>query len=98
MTILNLMVYRHAAFYSPIQSAIAGGFLAHEGFEPTYTVMPPQRSVSEMIASGEIHVSQSAVSARLTHSPVSDKFAAKLSPLSYDREQLRSGSPPLLVC
>jgi len=27
MTILNLMVYRHSAFYSPILSAIAGGFL-----------------------------------------------------------------------
>ena len=63
MTILNLMVYRHSAFYSPILSAIAGGFLAHEGFEATYTVMPAQRSVGEMIASSEIHVSQSAVSA-----------------------------------
>jgi NitT/TauT family transport system substrate-binding protein len=62
MTVLNLMVYRHSAFYSPILSAIAGGFLAHEGFEATYTVMPPQRSVGEMIASGEIHVSQTAVS------------------------------------
>jgi NitT/TauT family transport system substrate-binding protein len=62
MTILNLMVYRHSAFYSPILSAIAGGFLAHEGFEATYTVMPPQRSVGEMIASGEIQASQSAVS------------------------------------
>jgi hypothetical protein len=62
MTILNLMVYRHSAFYSPILSAIAGGFLAHEGFEPTYAVMPPQRSVGEMLASGEIHVSQTAVS------------------------------------
>ena len=62
MTALNLMVYRHSAFYSPILSAIAGGFLAHEGFEATYTVMPPRRNVGEMIASGEIHVSQTAVS------------------------------------
>jgi hypothetical protein len=42
MTIRNLMVYRHSAFYSPIQSAIAGGFLAREGFEATYTIMPLQ--------------------------------------------------------
>jgi hypothetical protein len=42
MTILNLMVYRHCAFYSPILSAIAGGFLEHEGFQPTYAVMSPQ--------------------------------------------------------
>ncbi|HEV8379096.1 MAG TPA: hypothetical protein VGP99_09615 [Tepidisphaeraceae bacterium] len=61
MTTLNLMVYRHSAFYSPILSAIAGGFLAHEGFQATYSVMPPQRSVGEMIASGEIQASQSAV-------------------------------------
>jgi hypothetical protein len=52
MTILNLMVYRHSAFYSPVLSAIAGGFLAHEGFEATY------RSHA-----GEIQVSPSAVSA-----------------------------------
>lgn len=63
MTILNLMVYRHSAFYSPILGGIAKGFFAREGFEPTYTVMPPERSVGEMIASGEIHVSQAAVSA-----------------------------------
>jgi NitT/TauT family transport system substrate-binding protein len=62
MTVLNVMVYRHSAFYSPILSAIAGGFLAHEGFEATYTVMPPGRRVGEMIVSGEIHVSQTAVS------------------------------------
>ena len=62
MTALNLMVYRHSAFYSPILSAIAGGFLAREGFEPTYAVMPSNRNVGEMIASGEIHVSQTAVS------------------------------------
>ena len=62
MTVLNLMVYRHSAFYSPILGAIAGGFLADEGFEATYKVMPPQRNVGDMIASGEIHVSQTAVS------------------------------------
>jgi len=62
MTVLNLMVYRHSAFYSPVLCAIAGGFLKQEGFESTYAVMPPQRSVGEIIASGEVHVSQTAVS------------------------------------
>jgi len=47
------MVYRHSAFYSPLLSAIAGGFLVHEGVEATYSAMPPQRSVGEMIASGD---------------------------------------------
>jgi NitT/TauT family transport system substrate-binding protein len=62
MGTLNLMVYRHSAFYSPLIAGIAQGFFAHEGFEPTYTVMPPGKSVGEMLVSGAIHVSQTAVS------------------------------------
>lgn len=62
MTPLNLMVYRHSAFYSPILAGIAGGFFAREGFTPTYTLMPAGRDVGSMIASGEIHVSQASVS------------------------------------
>jgi len=59
---LNLMVYRHSAFYSPILAGIARGFFSREGFAPTYTVMPAGRDVGEMLASGEIHVSQASVS------------------------------------
>jgi NitT/TauT family transport system substrate-binding protein len=59
---LNLMVYRHSAFYSPILAGIAGGFFAREGFTPSYTVMPPGRDVGAMLASGEIQVSQASVS------------------------------------
>lgn len=62
MGTLNLMVYRHSAFYSPLIAGIAGDFFAAEGFEPTYTVMPPGKSVGEMLVSGAIHVSQTAVS------------------------------------
>ena len=62
MGTLNLMVYRHSAFYSPLIAGIAGGFFAAEGFEPTYTVMQPGKSVGEMLVSGAIHVSQTAVS------------------------------------
>lgn len=62
MGTLNLMVYRHSAFYSPLIAGIAEGFFAAEGFEPTYTVMPPGKSVGEMLVSGAIHVSQTAVS------------------------------------
>jgi NitT/TauT family transport system substrate-binding protein len=62
MGTLNLMVYRHSAFYSPLIAGIAGGFFAHEGFEPTYTVMPQGKSVGEMLVSGAVHVSQTAVS------------------------------------
>lgn len=63
MGTLNLMVYRHSAFYGPLLAGIAGGFFAAEGFEPTYSVMQPGKSVAEMLLSGAIHVSQSSVSA-----------------------------------
>lgn len=59
---LKLMVYRHSAFYSPILAGIAGGFFARAGFAATYTVMPPDRDVGAMLASGEIDVSQASVS------------------------------------
>lgn len=62
MSTLNLMVYRHSAFYSPLLAGIGGGFFAREGFAPSYTVMPAGRSVGDMLACGEIQVSQSAVS------------------------------------
>ena len=62
MGTLNLMVYRHSAFYSPLIAGIAEGFFAAEGFEPTYNVMKPGKSVGEMLVSGAIHVSQTAVS------------------------------------
>ncbi len=62
MTVLRVMVSRHAAFYSPVIGAIAGGFLAREGFEPTYAVAGPGKTVAQAIAAGEADVVQSAVS------------------------------------
>ena len=63
MARLNLMVYRHSAFYSPVIAGIAEGFFAAEGFQASYHVMPAKSSVGEMLASGAIDVSQTAVSA-----------------------------------
>lgn len=62
MTPLNLMVYRHSAFYSPILAGMGAGFFARAGFAPTYTLMPAGSDVGAMIASGMIHVSQASVS------------------------------------
>jgi NitT/TauT family transport system substrate-binding protein len=56
------MASRHSAFYSPLLGAIAGGFLQAEGFEPTYTPLPPGQAVAQLLAAGEIDVAQSAVS------------------------------------
>ncbi len=56
------MVSRHAAFYSPVIGAIAGGFLAREGFDATYAVATPGKTVAQALAAGEADVAQSAVS------------------------------------
>lgn len=62
MTKLRIMVSRHAAFYSPVIGAIAGGFLAREGFEASYAVAAPGKTVAQALAAGEADVAQSAVS------------------------------------
>jgi NitT/TauT family transport system substrate-binding protein len=66
MTTLRIMVSRHSAFYSPLIAGIAAGFFEDEGFEPSYAVAPPGRTVAHFIGSGEIDVAQSAVSASWT--------------------------------
>ncbi|MBI4307101.1 MAG: ABC transporter substrate-binding protein [Chloroflexi bacterium] len=66
MAKLRIMVSRHSAFYSPLIGAVAAGFLKSEGFEPTYAVVPPGKSVAELVSAGEIDVAQSAVSGTFT--------------------------------
>jgi NitT/TauT family transport system substrate-binding protein len=62
VTALRIMVSRHAVFYSPVIGAIAGGFLAREGFEPSYAVASPGKTVGQALAAAEADVAQSAVS------------------------------------
>jgi NitT/TauT family transport system substrate-binding protein len=66
MTTLRIMVSRHSAFYSPLLAAITRDFFKDEGFEPTYAVVPMGRTVAQYIASGDMDVVQSAVSASWT--------------------------------
>lgn len=61
MAQINIMVLRHSAFYSPLISAITGGFLHDEGLDPTYSVATADNPVLEGIARGAVHVAQSAV-------------------------------------
>lgn len=58
---IHIMVLRHSAFYSPLISAITGGFLRAEGLQASYAVATPAHSVENSIARGEIDVAQSAV-------------------------------------
>jgi NitT/TauT family transport system substrate-binding protein len=59
---MHIEFTRFSAFYSPLIVAIAGGFLADEGFEPTHGIAPPGRSSIEGILAGAVTVGQSAPS------------------------------------
>ncbi len=62
MADIKLTASRHSAFYSPLISMVAGGFLEKEGLSGTYEPADPnQNSVTE-VAEGRAHVGQSAVS------------------------------------
>jgi NitT/TauT family transport system substrate-binding protein len=62
MSDIRLIASRHSAFYSPLISMIAGGFLEKEGLSGTYApAAPGQNSVVE-VAEGRADVGQSAVS------------------------------------
>ncbi len=56
------MVSRHSAFYSPLISTMAAGFLEEEGLESSYAVLPQGESLQDYIVRGEIDLGQSAVS------------------------------------
>jgi NitT/TauT family transport system substrate-binding protein len=51
-----------SAFYSPLISAMSGGFLRAEGLEPEWSVSPPGVSALEALKDGSAHVVQSALS------------------------------------
>jgi ABC-type nitrate/sulfonate/bicarbonate transport system substrate-binding protein len=51
-----------SAFYSPLISAMSGGFLEAEGLEPQWSVSPPGVSAIAALQDGSAHVVQSALS------------------------------------
>ena len=59
--VLRIRVSRHAAFYRPLISTIAGGFLAEQGIEATYDVLPPGQRPHDLLRDGEMDVAQAAV-------------------------------------
>src|SRR5262245_61357470 len=63
---IRIMVSRHSAFYSPLLSTIAAGYLSEEGFESTYEVLGPGSDAQELIRNGEIDIFQSTVSSSWT--------------------------------
>jgi NitT/TauT family transport system substrate-binding protein len=59
---INLIASRHSAFYSPLISCIAGGFLEKHGLEGTYRPAEAGENSATVVAEGGADVGQSAVS------------------------------------
>ncbi len=55
-----------SAFYSPLISAMSGGFLKAEGLDPEWSVSPPGVSAIAALKDGTAHVVQSALSQGFT--------------------------------
>ncbi|MCR9214304.1 MAG: ABC transporter substrate-binding protein [Proteobacteria bacterium] len=59
---INIQFSLFSAFYTPLISAISGGFLEAEGLRPDWSVAPPSVSAIESLENGSAHVVQSALS------------------------------------
>lgn len=62
MARINIQFTLFSAFYSPLISAMSGGFLKAEGLEPEWSVAPPGVSALAAVADGSADVAQSALS------------------------------------
>ena len=59
---IRLIASRHSAFYSPLISMIAGGFLEKEGLTASYTPAAAGQNSAIEVAEGRADIGQSAVS------------------------------------
>src|SRR6185437_16738482 len=59
---IRITASRHTAFYSPLISTMAAGFLEKHGLEHTYSVLAPGETAAGMIREGKTDVMQSAPS------------------------------------
>ena len=59
---INIQFTLFSAFYSPLISAMSGGFLKAEGLDPQWSISPPGVSALAALKDGSAHVVQSALS------------------------------------
>src|ERR1700733_9944847 len=59
---IRITASRHTAFYSPLISAMAAGFLEQHGLKYTYSVLAPGETAAGLIRDGKVDVMQSAPS------------------------------------
>lgn len=63
---INIQFTLFSAFYSPLISAMSGGFLKAEGLDPMWSVAAPGASALTALEDGSAHVVQSALSQGFT--------------------------------
>jgi NitT/TauT family transport system substrate-binding protein len=63
---INIQFTLFSAFYSPLISAMSGGFLRAEGLDPEWSVAPPGVSALAALDNGSAHIVQSALSQGFT--------------------------------
>ncbi len=63
---INIQFTLFSAFYSPLISAMSGGFLRAEGLDPEWSISPPGVSALAALKDGSAHVVQSALSQGFT--------------------------------
>ena len=63
---INIQFTLFSAFYSPLISAMSGGFLKAEGLDPVWSVAAPGASALTALEDGSAHVVQSALSQGFT--------------------------------
>ncbi|MDH4150224.1 MAG: ABC transporter substrate-binding protein [Betaproteobacteria bacterium] len=66
METIHIQFTLFSAFYSPLISAMSGGFLKAEGLDPQWSVSPPGVSALAALQDGSAHVVQSALSQGFT--------------------------------
>jgi NitT/TauT family transport system substrate-binding protein len=62
MSKIHIQFTLFSAFYSPLISAMSGGFLREEGLEPAWSVAPPGKGAIAALEDGSADVIQSALS------------------------------------
>lgn len=60
---INIMVLRHAAFYSPLLYTISGGFLKNQGLSANYQIATPDKTIAASLKNGSVQIAQLAVAA-----------------------------------
>ena len=91
MTDIKLVASRHSAFYSPLISMVAGGFLEAEGLSGSYRPVSAGENSGVEVAEGRADVGQSAVSGSWTALDAGTSRSWQTSPQINTRDGFHRG-------